>query len=740
MAFTIDFRDGDVLEWHATPDGVEVRTVTSYTPTLYVNAASRAELTDLAEAVTKRGDVTSIAWESWRPAFRRDPERMLRLDVSSIDRVRPVAGWIRRSARPGTYRLFNVDFSREFRYCLERGLDPTPDRPLTELELTHPGPGQPSPPVERLRVGSEPSDGTGGEPSDETSCETSDGTSDAVMADADTGMTDADASVRGPDTVVDTVRDTLARVDPDVLVLSSAELVPALVETAQQLDRELHLGRRPGYEQLAGESTYESYGQVGHSPARYNVPGRVIVDRSNTFFYRETNLEGCLDLVRRSRKPLQELSWASIGNVLTAIQSREALDRGVLVPWKSWRHEFPKTMAQLHAADRGGFTFSPDVGVHEDVHELDFSSLYPNIICTRNVSPETIRCECHDRADVPGLGYSICDEPGYLPEVLQPIVDARDDLKASLDATDDPKEQRARQGQADALKWILVSCFGYQGFSNAKFGRIECHEAINAFAREILLDAKEHLEDAGWEVRHGIVDSLWVTARPGESQRPLDAVASEVTDATGIRLEYEAAYDWLAFVPLRTSDAGALTKYFGRRRDGSSKFRGIECRQRSTPPFVADCQRALVEAFDRTRDPQAVCHELASWLADLDAGTVDSAELVVTTRTSKSLEEYDQQTRTTAALERRASGGIEHAPGRDVEYVVVDDDATGRARVRLPHEAGDYDVSFYRERLLEAAESVLSPVGWRQSDIEDELDGCDSRTLSRFVSGSSSSD
>jgi DNA polymerase I len=29
-------------------------------------------------------------------------------------------------------------------------------------------------------------------------------------------------------------------------------------------------------------------------------------------------------------------------------------------------------MLTLREADRGGFTFEPDVGVHEDVHELDF--------------------------------------------------------------------------------------------------------------------------------------------------------------------------------------------------------------------------------------------------------------------------------------------------------------------------------------------------------------------------------
>jgi len=705
MPFTIDHADGAVLEWHATPSGTDVQEVTDYTPTIYASADAETTVADLAAALAERGDVASTARDRWRLAFRDDPETVLRVDVTSIDRVQPLAGWIRRRDRPGTYRLFNVDLSRGFRYCLERGRDPVPDRPLRVLELRAPGPSDPEAPVTALALESG---------------------SDA---------TDEDVVEGGPGRVLSAVQKRLARTDPDVLVLSSAALVPALFATAAAVGQEIQLGRRPGYEQLAGASTYESYGQVGHSPARYTVPGRAVVDRSNTFFYRETPLEGCLDLVGRSQKPLQELSWASVGSVLTAIQIREALERGVLIPWKSWRHEFPKTMRQLHAADRGGVTFTPRVGVHEAVHELDFSSLYPNIIRTRNVSPETVRCDCHaDREDVPALGYSICDEPGYLPDVLGPIIDDRDAIKADIAAADDPARRAALEGQSSALKWILVACFGYQGFSNAKFGRIECHEAINAFAREILLDAKARLEAAGWRVVHGIVDSLWVTARGDAEQRPLDAVAADVTAETDVRLEYEDAYDWLAFVPLRDGETGALTRYFGRRRDGGYKYRGIECRQRSTAPFVAACQRDLIEVFDRDRDPAAVAERLAGWLRCLEAGDVDPERLAITQRASQAPEEYAHRTRTTAALRRAAGQGIDRAPGQDVSYVVVDDDRSDRDRVRLAREAGDgYDAVFYRERLVRAAHSVLSPVGWCREDVASALEGREDTTLDRFA-------
>jgi DNA polymerase I len=695
VPFAFDFRDGDVLAWSSTGDGATYDRDTDYTPTLYASAPA-ADRERLGAALADSPAVERVATETWRPGFRHDPEPVLAVDVRDVDRVTRVARTLRDYGDPGTVRCFDVDLSPGFRYCLETGTRPVPEGELSTLSI------------------------------DVSARELADDRPGEVTVDGET--------VTGePADVVETVAARVAAADPDVLVLSAAEFVPAFYETARASGLDVDLGRLPGWQQLAGESTYESYGRVGHSPARYSVPGRAIVDRSNTFFWSQTNLEGCLDLVERSHKPLQELAWASIGNVLTAIQIREARSRGVLVPWKAWRAERFKTMRQLHEADRGGFTFAPRVGLHEDVHELDFSSLYPNVIVTRNVSPETVRCDCHaDREDVPGLGYAVCDEPGYLPEVLRPLVEDRDELKAALADCDDPERRRELSGKSSAIKWILVSCFGYQGFSNAKFGRIECHETINAYAREILLDAKSALEDAGWEVVHGIVDSLWV--RPAAAEpTPLSSVADRVTDRTGIRLEYEGAYDWLAFVPKRGSDAGALTKYFGRRADGAYKYRGIECRQRSTPAFVSEAQQDLIRSLDAHRDPEAVCDRLQTWVARLRRGDVDPADLAVRNRVSKRPEAYAATTRNVAALERADRQGLDVSPGEDVAYVVVDDGKRSAERVRLADEAGDrYDRAFYRDRLLRAAASVLSPLGWRRERIEAYLRDTRDASLSAF--------
>jgi DNA polymerase I len=690
MVYTIDFPEpGVAVTWTLTSDGV-TRDRHPYHPTIYVTADSNDLLDDVAGVFDGHPRVDTLERVERRPGWRHEPESVLRVKAQSLPAVNELANTASQLGRPGEVRIYNVDFSHQFRYCLETGTDPTPNRDLSTLRLSVPP----------------------------TSYEQ--GLSEATL--------DGETISGSAHDVATTVQSRVADANPDVLQLSSSKIVPLLFEATDSQSDEYALGREPGYRQLASQSTYESYGRVGHSPARYSVPGRAIIDESNTFWLTESNLDGIIDLVSRSWKPLQEAAWASIGNILTAIQIRYADQRNVLVPWRSWRHERFKTARTLDAADRGGYTFAPDVGVHEDVHELDFSSLYPNIICEHNISPETVRCDCHpDRSDIPDLGYAICSEDGYLPEVLGPIIDDRDQIKQQISQSDDPEEVEALEGASSALKWILVSCFGYQGFANAKFGRIECHEAINAFAREILLDAKQSFEQHGWRVVHGIVDSVWVQAITDRDQTPIREVATEITEEAGIRLEYEACYDWIAFCPRRNDDAGALTRYFGQqqtpdRDDPEFKFRGIEIRQRSTPTYFEDVQEALIREFGEHRDPEELCATLQARIQDLRRGAVNPADLAITNRVSKPLDEYSQSTRNVAALQRAKDVGMETHAGENVEYVVVDDDKRGRDRVTLlTEDPQDYDAEFYVEELIRVGESVLAPAGWREADIRQYL-------------------
>ncbi|MBP2251117.1 DNA polymerase elongation subunit (family B) [Halarchaeum solikamskense] len=150
-----------------------------------------------------------------------------------------------------------------------------------------------------------------------------------------------------------------------------------------------------------------------------------------------------------------------------------------------------------------------------------------------------------------------------------------------------------------------------------------------------------------------------------DARENLETLATEITERVEIRLEHEAHYDWVAFVPQRESDAGALTKYFGKvAGDDDFKIRGIEARQRSTPPFIEDIQRDCLERLDATRSPDAVLGRLERAIDELQAGNVAVERLVERNRVSKPLEGYSQNTQNVAALKRAREQELAVHPAR----------------------------------------------------------------------------
>ncbi len=98
-----------------------------------------------------------------------------------------------------------------------------------------------------------------------------------------------------------------------------------------------------------------------------------------------------------------------------------------------------------------------------------------------------------------------------MPRTLKPLLEKRIALKMRalrLPAWD--PRRRSDKARSTAHKWLLVTCFGYLGYKNARFGRIEAHEAVTAHGREALLQAKEAAEELGFTVLHMYVDGLWI--------------------------------------------------------------------------------------------------------------------------------------------------------------------------------------------------------------------------------------
>ena len=193
------------------------------------------------------------------------------------------------------------------------------------------------------------------------------------------------------------------------------------------------------------------------------------------------------------------------------MQIEKALSENLLIPWQKSEPERFKTALDLLRIDKGGLTFQPPVGIFANVAEVDFVAMYPSLMVTRNISPETVLCDCCDNHAVPEAGYNLCEKRrGLIPLTLAPLIERRQTLKRLLKTTEDPAQRAVYEARRAAIKWMLVTAFGYTGFRNAKFGLIEAHESVTCFGREILLCAKEIAEHHGYAMLHGLTDSLWL--------------------------------------------------------------------------------------------------------------------------------------------------------------------------------------------------------------------------------------
>jgi DNA polymerase-2 len=531
------------------------------------------------------------------------------------------------------------------------------------------------------------------------------------------------------------LRAILQRHDPDLLLTAWGDtwLLPHLMELSQDLGLPLPLNREAGRDvAFKASQSYFSYGQVIFRGQQVHLFGRFHIDRCNAMMFGDYGLEGALEMARITTLPLQVAARVSPGSGISTMQMWVALRRGVMVPWNKQQAERPKSAMDLIRADQGGMVYQPLTGLHRDVAEVDFVSMYPSIMERFNISPETVGDHLPGAEPIPQLHCKVDrSSRGLVPETLKPLLCKRIALKTRL--AELPlwhPDRDLYKARASAQKWLLVVCFGYLGYKNARFGRIEAHEAVTAYGRELLLRAKEASEDLGYTALHLYVDGLWVQ-KPGVSTvEGLQPLLEEIALQTGLPVALEGIYRWVAFLPSRVDARLPVpNRYFGVFQDGSLKMRGIEARRRDTAPFIAAAQlevlRLLAQASTADRLPAEVPGILAflrRQLADLRTGRVPLEDLVVGQKLSQELEEYvtpSPAARAAAQLERT---GRPARPGQRIRFLYTRG-APGVYAWDLPEapNPATIDTERYVTLLIRAAGTALQPLGVSEDTLRDWL-------------------
>jgi DNA polymerase II len=710
--FDIDELGPSVTLWVYDNDGRLHRLTDEFYPPIYAHG-DRAKLKRLAADMSKRDLITGVSWVRKREFWSGDEIEALQLNVSDSShllKLREIAAKLDREIA-----FYNLDIptpqyylylTKLFPLCRVEALVDERGN-VIEIEATNSAweREHPTPPLRVMRMRGE-------------RMRPLTGASRIIIA------TDDDETVIHPvdgAKAINTFNEVIERFDPDLILSERGDsvLFPALLQVARreklrlQLDRDLVITER----KIETEGrTYFSYGNIIYKPPSYPLFGRWHIDRENSFAHHETGLEGLLEMSRLSRLPVQRASRRSPGTSMTSMQMDRAINDGVLVPWRKNEPEKPKTALQLLTVDKGGLTFQPRIGEYENVAEIDFISMYPSLMIARNISPETVLCSCCRNNAVPEAEYNICEKRrGLIPLTLEPLVDRRKVYKQLMKSADE-RTRAIYDARRTAIKWMLVTCFGYMGYKNARMGRIEAHEAVTAWGRETLLRAKEIAEDAGFELLHALTDSLWIE-KEGVTEEELSRLCETITCETEIEMSLEGVYRWLVFAPSKVkSTRPVAARFYGVFADGGMKIRGLACRRHDTPQFIKEAQEEMLAVLSQARNIEELHHRrqdarriYEARLAELESGRVAPRLLIIEQVLSREIEEYDVETRASLAARELIDDGVKVHPGERIGYVITNAKAKNKAdRVSTSNRNGAarYDRQEYAARLKAAAKEV----------------------------------
>ncbi len=724
-----------MVVWLKKQDGTRVRLTDRWKPRIHVGG----DLQDLADLACKSYVKQCRFVEKYERAGDLDKSRVLEIAAENDREATNLANRIQSEHNNSRFRLYDVDVPSPQVYFYEKDLFPLAlveaeergddirwslrdSRQILDYNL---------PPLRKINIEVK-TKRTGKTPTFADKIGT-------IKIKRDNGDSFELDSEREQDNILDLVY-FFKKEDPDIVTTKGGDsfIFPYLTRRAKEnniLDK-LVLGREPSplhvYE-VQGHS-YFSYGKILYKDQAARLFGRLHIDEHNAFISADCGLEGLFEISRTCIIPLQRASRATIGTNMTSLQLYHAVKKQVMIPWNKNQPEKWKDSQEIVDADRGGFIFGPSTGTHDNIGELDFTSLYPTIMRDENLSGETVNCKCCPDSPhrVPELDYRVCTQHlGIVSESLDSLLKRRLAYKKLKPELIDKQTRDRINRRQSALKWILVCSFGYLGFKNARFGKIDAHIATCAFSRQIIGHAVKLAQEQGFRIVHGIVDSMWLL-KPEATDSDYETLTALLRKKIDIPLSYEGRYKWIVFLNSKTEQQSqVLNRYYGIFQNKTLKIRGVDLRRHDTPGIVRECQDRIFSVLSeaentgelKARVPR-VLEIIRESVSRLEKGDVLIEDLVITRSLSKNPDDYSHSVPQAIAAQHLKNNEGSVQAGQQVSYILTLDKNNSETTATPLVLAGPetvYDPERYVDILISSAANLLQPIGLDENTLNRTL-------------------
>ena len=234
-------------------------------------------------------------------------------------------------------------------------------------------------------------------------------------------------------------------------------------------------------------------------------------DVVSTLKIAEQTLPLNLELTRIIGQPLFDVSRMATGQQAEWFLVKQAYFDDEVVPNKQGSNFANRASAE---DNEGGYVREPEKGLHENLVQFDFRSLYPSIIISKNISPDVLVLGDIDNEEK----YNIAPEhdlkfkknpQGFIPSVIDKILQERFRIKREMKASDDETEKKALDVQQQAIKRLANTMYGIYGFPRFRWYSFECAKAITSWGREYIKSSIKKAEEFGFYAIYADTDGFY---------------------------------------------------------------------------------------------------------------------------------------------------------------------------------------------------------------------------------------
>ena len=235
-------------------------------------------------------------------------------------------------------------------------------------------------------------------------------------------------------------------------------------------------------------------------------------DVISTLKIAEQTLPLNLELTRIIGQPLFDVSRMATGQQAEWFLVKQAHFDDEVVPNKQGSNFADRANAE---DNEGGYVKEPETGLHENLVQFDFRSLYPSLIISKNISPDVMMLDDVDNEDdyniSPEHGIKFKKSPqGFIPSVIDKILQERFRIKREMKASDDPQEKKALDVQQQAIKRLANTMYGIYGFPRFRWYSFECAKAITSWGRQYIKSSIKKAEEFGFYTIYADTDGFYV--------------------------------------------------------------------------------------------------------------------------------------------------------------------------------------------------------------------------------------